>query len=698
VQDNGGTANGGVNTDPTPNTFTINVTPVADTPNLTLTQPPSGTVFNSGFEGATGFPTSAGDGGSGFWLTTDAAIEVWQNGQDANISAAVGTTFVELNKTTQSFPSAGEIYHDIATTAGQVYTVTFQALGRPTYGIANTAFEVRVDGTALAGIAQDATAYTTSGTNWQSYTVTFVGNGGTMRLEFITTQTTVDPNGRGSYLDDITLSQQNGFVENQPINLTGVIAASLVDTDGSETLTIQISGVPAGATLSAGTNLGGGVWSLTSAQLAGLTLTPPANFTGTINLGVTATATETSNGSTASTSGTVTLNILTNGSIINGGIGSDSLSGGAGNDTINGGTGNDTIVGGAGNDSLSGGAGNDTYQIGLATVADTIADSAGTDALLVVSSGAALSTLTFDHTGTDLVGTIGGAQVTIAGHYSGTQNIETIQFSGGATIDGYALGSSTYAISNSTTGTGNADLIVGSGSADSISGGNGNDLLFGSTGADTLSGGANNDYLDGGVDAVADSLSGGANNDTIIIRTADTADAGTEDDVLVLFDNTGFGTISGGTNTSNTLTTAGNLGDTLAFNGTLDLTPAALIAKVSNIETISMVDSIGGAGSDALTLNANDVINLGTGTINPAFSGGDAYGTDDAIKVNGEAGDTLHLTQTTSGGADHWYQIMTATNVPAGYALWVHETAATSAGTTEDAYVLVQTTITVSTP
>jgi VCBS repeat-containing protein len=34
VQDNGGTANGGVNTDPTPNTITLNVTPVADAPTL----------------------------------------------------------------------------------------------------------------------------------------------------------------------------------------------------------------------------------------------------------------------------------------------------------------------------------------------------------------------------------------------------------------------------------------------------------------------------------------------------------------------------------------------------------------------------------------------------------------------------------------------------------------------------------------
>src|SRR6185312_15511704 len=243
-----------------------------------------------------------------------------------------------------SFPSAGEIYHDIATTAGQVYTVTFQALGRPTYGIANTAFEVRVDGTTMAGIAQDATAYTSSAGNWQTYTITFVGTGGTMRLEFITTQTTVDPNGRGSFIDDITLSQQNGFVENQPINLAGTIAASLTDTDGSETLSIQISGVPAGATLSAGTNLGGGNWSLTAAQLVGLTMTPPTNFTGTINLGVTATSTETANGSTASTSGTLTLNILSDGGIINGGTGNDTISGGAGIDSMVGGTGNDLFI------------------------------------------------------------------------------------------------------------------------------------------------------------------------------------------------------------------------------------------------------------------------------------------------------------------------------------------------------------------
>jgi hypothetical protein len=111
-----------------------------------------------------------------------------------------------------------------------------------------------------------------------------------------------------------------------------------------------------------------------------------------------------------------------------------------------------------------------------------------------------------------------------------------------------------------------------------------------------------------------------------------------------------------------------------------------------------MTDSIGGVGADALTLNVKDVINLGTGIVDPTVSVPDNYGSKDAIKVNGEDGDTLHLVQTTSGGTDHWYQINTATNVPAGYALWVHETAATSTGTSEDAYVLVQTTVAVTTP
>ncbi|GIW73696.1 MAG: hypothetical protein KatS3mg103_0218 [Phycisphaerales bacterium] len=53
------------------------------------------------------------------------------------------------------------------------------------------------------------------------------------------------------------------------------LSAALTDTDGSETLSITIEGVPEGASLSAGTDLGNGTWQLTADQLDGLAFTPP---------------------------------------------------------------------------------------------------------------------------------------------------------------------------------------------------------------------------------------------------------------------------------------------------------------------------------------------------------------------------------------------------------------------------------------
>jgi len=63
-------------------------------------------------------------------------------------------------------------------------------------------------------------------------------------------------------------------------------------TDSSETLSITVSGVPTGATLSAGTDNGDGSWTLTPAQLSGLTLTPPSDSDADFTLTVTATSTD----------------------------------------------------------------------------------------------------------------------------------------------------------------------------------------------------------------------------------------------------------------------------------------------------------------------------------------------------------------------------------------------------------------------
>ncbi|MBC04980.1 tandem-95 repeat protein, partial [Thalassospira sp.] len=87
------------------------------------------------------------------------------------------------------------------------------------------------------------------------------------------------------------------------------LSASLNDQDGgSETLSITISGLPDGAVLSAGTDNGDGSWTLTPGQLSGLTLTPPENFSGSIDLDISATSRE-ANGSTATRSSSFTIDV-----------------------------------------------------------------------------------------------------------------------------------------------------------------------------------------------------------------------------------------------------------------------------------------------------------------------------------------------------------------------------------------------------
>lgn len=110
----------------------------------------------------------------------------------------------------------------------------------------------------------------------------------------------------------------------QPIPLD--IQAALVDTDGSETLSVVISGLPSGALLSAGTLTSDGSWALTPSQLAGLTLMLPAG-TSVQNMVVDAIATESENGSTAHT-----------------------IIGGAGDNLIRGGAESDILTGGGGAD------------------------------------------------------------------------------------------------------------------------------------------------------------------------------------------------------------------------------------------------------------------------------------------------------------------------------------------------------------
>ena len=101
--------------------------------------------------------------------------------------------------------------------------------------------------------------------------------------------------------------------EDQVISLD--ITPQLTDVDGSESISaITITGVPTGASLSLGTDSGGGTWTITDptqlADLANLTLTPPADSNVDFSLGVTATSTEDDGDSATSTVATLNVDLV----------------------------------------------------------------------------------------------------------------------------------------------------------------------------------------------------------------------------------------------------------------------------------------------------------------------------------------------------------------------------------------------------
>ncbi|MEQ9409865.1 MAG: SdrD B-like domain-containing protein [Fuerstiella sp.] len=106
--------------------------------------------------------------------------------------------------------------------------------------------------------------------------------------------------------DTPTLTVQNASGDENdqiPLNIT----SGLVDQDGSESLSLQISGVPDEVTLNQGIDLGGGVWTLSPSQLQGLTLRSLDNQTFTLD--VTATASESANGEHATVGKSLTVTV-----------------------------------------------------------------------------------------------------------------------------------------------------------------------------------------------------------------------------------------------------------------------------------------------------------------------------------------------------------------------------------------------------
>ncbi|MBF0171674.1 MAG: hypothetical protein HQK87_11430, partial [Nitrospinae bacterium] len=98
----------------------------------------------------------------------------------------------------------------------------------------------------------------------------------------------------------------NTGAEDAPLTLTG-LAAALTDLDGSESLTVVISGAGEGVFFNsvtgavAGTDNGDGSWTFQGGELAHLTLSMPPDWSGKLDLTATAFGVETENGDVAQT-------------------------------------------------------------------------------------------------------------------------------------------------------------------------------------------------------------------------------------------------------------------------------------------------------------------------------------------------------------------------------------------------------------
>ncbi|CAN7210670.1 Ig-like domain-containing protein [Pseudomonas sp. LjRoot71] len=302
-------------------TLVVDIAPVADTPVLNLND-------------QLNLPD-----GSGLLVQTWIGLPLGTNGNGANPNTLQSvidqagapngsTTLSDVNNNNVIEGTASKVSGLIYLEAGQTYTFS---------GVGDDSIRVVVGGNNVAqatwspGRGQFNGSFTPASSGYYTlaiyhhnqsgpgdYDVNVSVNGGPSQ-DLNSTNFDLFPNSnaitdQGIRLSDLQTDASGTFYH--PFNINegnedssiplSKITAGLVDTDGSETLVINISGLPEGATLSDGihtftASAGNTIAPVSGWTLNNLSLTPPQNFNGTINLSVTATATEQANGNQAST-------------------------------------------------------------------------------------------------------------------------------------------------------------------------------------------------------------------------------------------------------------------------------------------------------------------------------------------------------------------------------------------------------------
>ncbi|WP_223544017.1 tandem-95 repeat protein, partial [Pseudomonas sp. BF-B-28] len=262
-------------------TGTIVVAPVTDTPSLSLTG--GGMVASTDFQevAVNGSNTNVDVSklGNGVWHTDNQGGMV-EIGKASVYGAGGNSQVIELER---NAGDASNLYTTIDAKSGTTYNVSFDYA--PRAGVDNSLINVYWGGKLIGTLNTS-----TTGMQHYSFDVPVIADGN-QKLEF----RAGDSNSLGGVLDNINVTQAlNSGLEDNAI-LLSTIQAHTNDADGSETLTLTLSGLPAGSILTDGNHTFNAADGSTSVDITGwnlstLKLTPPTNFNGDIPLTVTATA------------------------------------------------------------------------------------------------------------------------------------------------------------------------------------------------------------------------------------------------------------------------------------------------------------------------------------------------------------------------------------------------------------------------
>ncbi|HBC3478344.1 TPA: choice-of-anchor K domain-containing protein [Vibrio cholerae] len=494
-------------------TLNIHVEAVADAPNLTINGYTSVAAIN--FEDARvngrwdGVVADEIEGLNtiGTWYTSNNSGQVEIGYEDVYVSGGSST-----NKVMEIEFNQGDntLYTNIHAQAGRFYELGFDVAARSgsvsSSGLTIKLVPLNADGVPIMAEAITLYDFNPTNANWlRDQKVTLpIDQTGEYRLLFEGD----DANSYGALLDNLAFKVVDNMGYRGDFIKLSEISTSLNDTDTSETLSLKLKGMPEGSILkddqghevTVGSN---GEVDITGWDYSSLQIKTPNH--GNFNITVEATATESSNQDSATTSATIPVTVLHPNEYVGGG-GVDSF-------LLNKTDGDNANL----NISLSGyweggnALGNTVQNVGVTIDTDLVIHSGDSNDYIELGISRADNTV---YTGSSIPNSSNStpSQSTLAN--SAFMKNDVITDQDGKLLDSVLKDSHLQPTTDTVNlGSGN-DTVYGGGGNLAAYGGAGNNTLIGGDGNDALRGGADNDYLSGG--RGNDVLRGDSGNDVLI--------------------------------------------------------------------------------------------------------------------------------------------------------------------------------------